>query len=343
MKVIEITHTTLDSLASLLGDDLHEYRAAIEEIVLGDFAEDPEFDQDNDISRKVLYAAAQQDFLRRRIDSLWLEFVDAQEQGNLHSIYDEENLESVYLIMDTWSQVPHRLVAQNLDLVKKAAIRFQKIGESESDVTFDDLESAAREALFLTAERAQVSNKVRLDFRNVAFGLMKKKINELRSRKHPVPFKVRQKLSRLTETREELGQTGITDSAANTIAGHLRLTKEDVLELMDVESVWGNASDFDSEQLPEALEVEDESPGPEEMMIMYESSVMMTKALTYLTDVQKVVVEKIYFKELSFRVIASQLNLSLPKVKKIHRVAVRKIRERMNEDTSPFFSDSTLD
>ena len=116
MKVIEITHTTLDSLASLIGDELHEYRAAIEEIVVGDFAEDPEFDQDNDISRKVLYAAAQQDFLRRRIDSLWVEFVDAQEQGNLHSIYDEENLESVYLIMDIWSQVPHRLVAQNLDL-----------------------------------------------------------------------------------------------------------------------------------------------------------------------------------------------------------------------------------
>ena len=71
-----------------------------------------------------------------------------------------------------WNVLPHRLIKNNWDLIKKAAIRYHLPNSIDQELDFNDLLSVGNEALMLAAEKYYWNP--RGNFPNFAWNLLRK-------------------------------------------------------------------------------------------------------------------------------------------------------------------------
>ncbi len=234
--------------------------------------------------------------------------------------------------------LPHKLVEEHWNLVRKAAGRYHVPTEVENEAEFQELLSVGREALFVAAQKFY--RRPRGNFKNFAWTLLREKMRDEQARRHPVPAKTRKKLAALSALRESYRLSDKTlDREA--IASELKLAAPEVLELLQVESIWGNGLEFETNLVLEDLEAADQSLDQLSMLLEIEDADRLEKALAHMEGIERQVIHKLYFEEKSLRQVAEELQMSLPAFKKLHKKALTAMRFQLDDELEPI--DNSLE
>lgn len=220
--------------------------------------------------------------------------------------------------------MPHRQVETYWELVRKAAGRFHIPGSLESEAEFQDLLSVGREALFIAAQKFY--RKPRGAFKNFAWTILRDKMREEQGRRHPVPARIRKKLAALGQLREEF-RLKDEHLEQQTIKAKLRLAPEELQELLQIEAIWGNGLDFDTDVVLEDIEEPDHSLDQLGQLLEIEDAVRLEVALQLLGEPERSVINKLYFEEKSLRETAEEMDLNLQTFKKIHKKALSDMKK----------------
>lgn len=223
--------------------------------------------------------------------------------------------------------LPHRLVEDHWALVRKAAGRFHIMTQTENEAEFQELMSVGREALFVAAQKYY--RRPRGGFKNFAWGFLREKMRDEQNRRHPVPGKIRKKLAALSRLREEFR---LVDKILphEEITRRLRLAPEELRELLQVEAVWGNGLEFDTEVVLEELEEADHSLDQLSQLLQIEDAMRLEQALGFMEEPAKSIINKLYFEEKSLREVAEEMELSLPSFKKVHKRALAEMKRYLS-------------
>ena len=227
-----------------------------------------------------------------------------------------------------WLQIPNQLVLRHWQLVKRAAATYHRNQKIDNDHLFDDLISAAEEALFLAAKKYYFRPKG--EFKNFAWGMLREKIRDEQNQHHPVPFSVRQKLKQLYDVREYLRIRGIA-ATFDELKQQLSMSDPQLRELLAVESLWGHGGDAEEDvDIAELEEAVDLSPSALSLLIQMEDRFRVEQALDKLSDRSRAVIEGLYFQERSIRELADDLQVTLNAFKKAHKQALQELREQLS-------------
>ena len=176
---------TLESLSAILDVDLLAQRDLIEKF-LEEKGESFSL-SDEKAFKAFVYSIFKDQNLQRKLDAMM--------QAKSKSV--DPLFRKTYKI---WNVLPHRLIKNNWDLIKKAAIRYHLPNSIDQELDFNDLLSVGNEALMLAAEKYYWNP--RGNFPNFAWNILREKIRDDQAKKHPVPFAIRKKLKALGELRE---------------------------------------------------------------------------------------------------------------------------------------------
>ncbi len=227
--------------------------------------------------------------------------------------------------------LPHKLVEAHWNLVRKAAGRYHVPSELENEAEFQELMSVGREALFLAAQKYY--KRPRGSFRNFAWTLLRERMREEQARRHPVPAKVRKKLAALSQLRESYRLSDKTLDR-ELMASHLKLAPQELQELLQIESIWGNGLEFETDVALEDLEAADHSLDQLALLLEIEDADRLDEALSYMDDLERQLIKKLYFEEKSLRQVAEEMNMSLPSFKKLHKRALTEMRLHLDDEVS---------
>lgn len=220
--------------------------------------------------------------------------------------------------------LPHRQVEVHWELVRKAAGRFHIPGSLESEAEFQDLLSVGREALFIAAQKYY--RKPRGPFKNFAWTILREKMRDEQGKRHPVPARIRKKLAVLGQLREEHRlRDKVLDPPA--IKELMRLQPEELHELLQIEAVWGNGLEFETDVVLEELEEPDHSLDQLGQLLEIEDAMRLEVALQLLGEPEKSVIQKLYFEEKSLRETAEEMDMNLQAFKKIHKKALAEMKK----------------
>ena len=171
--------STLENLSTILDVDLNSKKIEIEEFLV---SKNESFSVTNEKSfRAFVYGIFKDQNLQRKLDAMM----------QARSKTPDPIFVKTYRI---WNVLPHRLIKNNWDLIKKAAIRYHLPNSIDQELDFNDLLSVGNEALMLAAEKYYWNP--RGNFPNFAWNLLREKIRDDQAKKHPVPFAIRKNLKR---------------------------------------------------------------------------------------------------------------------------------------------------
>jgi RNA polymerase sigma factor for flagellar operon FliA len=229
-------------------------------------------------------------------------------------------------LLHSWTILPHRLVEEHWALVKKAAARYHIPTSLENEAEFQELLSVGREALFLAAQKYY--RRPRGDFRNFAWHQIKDKIREEQGQRHPVPPRIRKKLSALAQLRDDYTLADRTLDRQE-IQRQLKLNPEELVELLQIEAIWGNGQEFETDVVLEDLEEPDHSLDQLAILLEIEDAQRLDQALRHVEEPARTVIQKLYFEEKTLREVATELELSLPAFKKLHKQALAEVKKKL--------------
>lgn len=215
--------------------------------------------------------------------------------------------------------LPHRLVEDHWNLVRRAAARFHIVTQKENEAEFQELLSVGREALFIAAQKYY--RRPRGNFKNFAWGLLRERMRDEQNRRHPVPGKIRKKLAALSRLREEY-RLAEKRLESEEIKQKLKLSPEQFRELLQTEAVWGNGLEFETDVVLEELEEADHSLDQLSQLLQIEDARRLEQALDFMEEPGRSIINKLYFEEKSLREVAEEMELSLPSFKKVHKRAL---------------------
>ena len=230
-----------------------------------------------------------------------------------------------------WAQLPHSLVQAHWHLPKQVAATYHQEAKYDNDQAFKDSLSVGQEALFEAAQK--YFKKPKGEFKSFAWTILKQRIKEEQSRKHPIPFKVRKKLKSLGELRDEFSyrEDNLTH---DIIRERMSLSEQDLESLLETEAVWGNGQDMESDvELDELENEEDASPSALAVLVNIENERLLNDAIGNLNDKEADVIRGIYYQGLSQRELAEKLELSLGVLKKNHKKALNKLKRIVDEES----------
>lgn len=333
-------------------DEVIEQYRILFQLDLGDFYDDLEevgsqLCDDEDESSEEFIAKLRKEILKKiseiptlaqQVSEVLSDF-DQQVQENTHDYHhyrsddpmEQDQVEFMYDVKGWWGNMPHNLVAENWDLIKKAAKKFHHRQKADDDLEFNDLVSAGHEALY-TAARKMYEGGDNKNFRNFAWKILKDKMQDQQGKKHPVPFNTRKKLEKLYNARVDLSCWDNGDESILKLSEVLNLSEGEMRALMEVEAIWGAGLEIKTDVVLEELEIPDLSPDALTLMITQETNDKISEALTSLTAMQKAMIESIYFKDLTFREAAEKLEISMNRAKKTHKKAMLKLKIAFDED-----------
>ncbi|HYX39651.1 MAG TPA: sigma-70 family RNA polymerase sigma factor [Oligoflexus sp.] len=222
-------------------------------------------------------------------------------------------------LRDAVQIMPHKLVEIHWEIVKKAAARYHIPGRMENEAEFQELQSVGREALFRAAQKFY--KKPRGAFKSFAWPLIRESMREEQARRHPVPFKIRKKLAALSRLREDarLRELTFTKEEMRT---RLKLGPEEFEELLQIEAIWGNGLEFETEVDLDDIEAPDHSLDQLSMLLEIEDQRRLDSAMSRMIDPEKTLINRLYFEEKTLREVAEEMQLSLPSFKKLHKKAL---------------------
>lgn len=229
---------------------------------------------------------------------------------------------------DAAAIMPHKLVELHWEIVKKAAARYHIPSKMENEAEFQELQSVGREALFLAAQKFY--KKPRGSFKSFAWPLIRESMREEQARRHPVPFKIRKKLAALGRMREEAHLRELT-LTKDVIRTRLKVSPEELQELLQIESVWGNGLEFETDVDMDDIEAPDHSLDQLSMLLEIEDQRRLDEAMKNMIGPEKVVIAKLYFEEKTLREVADEMQLSLPSFKKLHKRALGEMKKLLTE------------
>ncbi|WP_141732256.1 sigma-70 family RNA polymerase sigma factor [Oligoflexus tunisiensis] len=223
--------------------------------------------------------------------------------------------------------MPHKLVETHWELVRKAAARYHIPSKVENEAEFQELQSVGREALFRAAQKYY--KKPRGSFKGFAWPLIRESMREEQARRHPVPFKIRKKLAALGALREEAHLRELTFSKEE-IRTRLKLSPEEFHELLQIEAVWGNGLEFETDVELEDIEAPDQRLDQLSMLLEIEDQRRLDHAMDRMIDPEKTLIARLYFEEKTLREVAEEMQLSLPSFKKLHKKALGEMKRLLN-------------
>lgn len=229
---------------------------------------------------------------------------------------------------DAAAIMPHKLVELHWEIVKKAAARYHIPSKMENEAEFQELQSVGREALFLAAQKFY--KKPRGSFKSFAWPLIRESMREEQARRHPVPFKIRKKLAALGRMREEAHLRELT-LTKDVIRIRLKVSLEELQELLQIESVWGNGLEFETDVDMDDIEAPDHSMDQLSMLLEIEDQRRLDEAMKNMIGPEKLVIAKLYFEEKTLREVADEMQLSLPSFKKLHKRALGEMKKLLTE------------
>ena len=221
----------------------------------------------------------------------------------------------------------HRLIKNNWELIRKAAVRYHLPTAIDSELDFNDLLSVGNEALMLAAEKYYWKPKG--NFPNFAWNMLRDKIRDDQAKRHPVPFAVRKKLKALGALREEFY---LDDKIVRIedIKKHLDLNDHELKDLLKLEAIWGHGQDKEIDVEVDDIDQEDLAPSAVAMLIRFEDSQLVHQALSSMGAKTSAIIEGLYFKERSLRDQAEDMGISVNALKKIHKKALLEFKEALS-------------
>ena len=225
--------------------------------------------------------------------------------------------------------MPHKLVEEHWEIVRKAAARYHIPSKTENEAEFQELQSVGREALFRAAQKFY--RKPRGSFKGFAWPLIRESMREEQSRRHPVPFKIRKKLAALSRLREEAHLRELTLDK-DMIRSRMKLSTEELQELLQIEAVWGNGLEFDTDADLDEIESPDQGRDQLSILLEIEDQRRLDQALLNMIDPEKTVIAKLYFEEKTLREVAEEMQISLPSFKKLHKRALGEMKRLLNSE-----------
>ncbi len=225
--------------------------------------------------------------------------------------------------------MPHKLVEEHWEIVRKAAARYHIPSKTENEAEFQELQSVGREALFRAAQKFY--KKPRGSFKGFAWPLIRESMREEQSRRHPVPFKIRKKLAALSRLREEAHLRELTLDK-DMIRSRMKLSTEELQELLQIEAVWGNGLEFETDTDLDEIESPDQGRDQLSMLLEIEDQRLLDQALLNMIDPEKTVIAKLYFEEKTLREVAEEMQISLPSFKKLHKRALGEMKRLLNSE-----------
>ncbi len=228
---------------------------------------------------------------------------------------------------DSAQIMPHKLVETHWELVRKAAARYHIPSKVENEAEFQELQAVGREALFRAAQKYY--KKPRGSFKSFAWPLIRESMREEQARRHPVPFKIRKKLAALSALREEAHLRELTFSK-DEMRTRLKMSPEEFHELLQIEAIWGNGLEFETEVELEDIEAPDHSLDQLSMLLEIEDQRRLDLAMARMIDPEKTLIARLYFEEKTLREVAEEMQLSLPSFKKLHKKALGEMKRLLN-------------
>lgn len=231
-------------------------------------------------------------------------------------------------LQQDWESLPHKIVEANVHLVKQVASTYHQIAAIDNEQKFNDLLSAGHEALTIAAEKYFKNPKG--DFKSFAWDIMKVKVQEEQSRHHPVPYKVRKKIRKLQDLREDwsLKQKDLTEK---DIVERLSIDPKELPELLHLEAIWGNGLDFEQDIALEDLEEPDNDLDSLAILLQIENQQIVEEAMDSLDIREKQIIQEIYFAEKKFREVVDRMEISMSVGKKLHKRALQKMLSFVDE------------
>lgn len=232
-------------------------------------------------------------------------------------------------LIQAWKLLPERLIESNWELVRKAAAKYHIPTHIENEAEFQELMSVGREALFLAAQK--YFKRPKGPFKNFAWTMLRERMRDEQQNRHPVPPSVRKKLAALSRLREDhhLRDLRLTE---DIIRKELKLSPDEARELLATEAVWGTGQAFENDHVLEELEEPDHSLDQLQFLLQVEDSLKLEDALGALDAPEATVIRLVYFKEKSFREVATELDMSVPAFKRLHRKALEAMRDYLESD-----------
>lgn len=282
------------------------------------------------LRRELLNLLAQKTRLANQIGCVLEDFQNQIDEGyNDFRLYDSSEpldqhlLEIMYDVKGIWSNLPNRLVRENWSLIRKAAIRYHQAQKIDNELTFNDLIGAGSEALVKASMK--MTNSTDTDFKSIAWKLLKKAIRKEQNKKGLLPQKVRRKLQSLQFAREELEIVGSNPPDIELLAKFLQVSYDEVKGLIEIELLWHGGTEIFDDDI-ESLEVADLSHDALTLLIEEEKSHRISQALMMLSPLQKSIINNIYVENLSLRQTAAKMDITMNKLRKVHKKALYKLR-----------------
>jgi RNA polymerase sigma-B factor len=239
----------------------------------------------------------------------------------------DDKSELARTLHDSAQIMPHKLVETHWELVRKAAARYHIPSKVENEAEFQELQAVGREALFRAAQKYY--KKPRGPFKSFAWPLIRQSMREEQARRHPVPFKIRKKLAALAALREEAHLRELSFSKEE-MRERLKMSPEEFHELLQIEAVWGNGLEFETEVELEDIEAPDHSLDQLSMLLEIEDQRRLDQAIAHMIDPEKTLINRLYFEEKTLREVADEMQLSLPSFKKLHKKALGEMKRLLN-------------
>lgn len=231
-------------------------------------------------------------------------------------------------VLTHWDTLPHRLVESHWSLIKQVSAAYHREAKLDNDHEFKDAMSVAQEALLEAANK--YFKKPKDDFKSFAWKIMKQRVKEEQSRKHPVPFKVRKKLRKLADLREEYSYKEDSLSKED-IAQQLNVSDQDLDNLLETEAVWGSGLEIETDVELDDLEEADASPSALAMLVNIENERILNQAIGQLNEKEQDLIQGLYFKDQTARELAETMELSLSVLKKHHKKALIKLKRIVDD------------
>lgn len=229
-------------------------------------------------------------------------------------------------MIDLSPLLPSNLINQHQSLIRKAAATYHQQSKFDDEARFQDLLSVGWEALFLSAKKYFFFPKG--NFNNFAWKNIKEAIRREQNHRHPVPVKIRKKLGRLADVREEFFQKDIPATYDN-ICQRLSISFEQLEELLRVEKIWGTGQEFETGVLIEDIEQEDLSPSALSILLQKNDQIRIKKVLSKLTHNQAELIKAVFFEGSSMRSYAEQKSIPFNSVKKQYKKALHVLKEAL--------------
>jgi len=229
------------------------------------------------------------------------------------------------LFCELWHDAPHNLVTRHYTLIRKAAATYHQKALVDDEARFNDLISVGMESLYRAARKYFLEPKG--SFKALAWETLKKDFRSEQNQRHPVPAKVRKKLSLLKDVREQIANEQSVVATEKELARRLNLSEKQLNELLQVEAVWGTGADFETDVLMEDIGEPDLSPSALHMLLSSEQKHLIADAMKTLNDKEVALITEVFFKEKSLREVSDELDVPLKNLKKIYKTGLTKLRK----------------